>query len=166
MSDTKTLHVSIGAMEFGDKNTLLKTTLGSCVSVVLYTSPETDNSPIASMSHFLLPAPTREEEVLRKPLRFGSILIPHQIKKFREKAGSRKIYAKIIGGASMLQTAKTGSIPDIGQLNTELAMRIVKKNDIEIQGLNTGGTSGRSALFIPATGVLRLRIFGEKDIEL
>ncbi|RME92345.1 MAG: hypothetical protein D6767_03415 [Candidatus Hydrogenedentota bacterium] len=160
-----TIHVGIAELHFAGKDELLKTTLGSCVSVVLYTSPDREKEPIASMSHFLLPEPTRQEEVLRKPLRFGSILIPHQIKKMREAVGNAKIFAKITGGASMLNNSSL-KIADIGRLNFEMAIRIIKKHGIEIKGMHTGGTVGRSALFIPKSGILRVTVFGEKTIDL
>ncbi|MDH5718515.1 MAG: chemotaxis protein CheD [Spirochaetia bacterium] len=165
--ERKVINVAISDLRFSRKGELLKTTLGSCVSVVLYANPKKSDSMVCSMSHYLLPTPSHVNDKERLPFRFGDVIIEYQINKML-KSGLKveDLYAKLAGGATMFPLKKKEQIYDIGNANVEIAKKILKTHRITITGENTGYTQGRSILFDPETKKLRVHIFGDNTEEV
>lgn len=161
------IHIGIGGLEFARKGIHLKTTLGSCIAVIMFEDPDLCEFPVASMCHYLLPSPGNQSELLRRPRRFGSFLMQLQYQGMLER-GARRIYikSKIAGGSTMLKEGTQAAVYDIGRLNSEVAVRILNSYKVKIIANDTGGTSGRSVEFNPGTAVLKVRVFGGdlKDI--
>ena len=148
-------------MRYSDHGEKLKTTLGSCVSVILYPQKPEPLLQACSMSHYLLPEPSNTREKEKRPMRFGSYLLPQQIQGMRRRGlPPEKLLAKISGGASILSHRVKSIITDIGLLNVKLARDILRQHGIRITGENTGGEIGRSIEFDPASQKLRVHIFG------
>lgn len=154
-----TIHVSISDFKVAKDGEILKTTLGSCVSVVLYTETK---SVVSSMSHYLLPAPGLKKDE-KAPMRYGSRLIPMQIEAM-EKLGinKRDMLAKVSGGAAMFPVVVDSNLGDVGKENSDMAFEILKQNQIPVVAHDVGGTLGRSITFDPETAKLKITIFGER----
>ncbi|MDH5719157.1 MAG: chemotaxis protein CheD [Spirochaetia bacterium] len=165
--DRTIVNVAISDVKFVSKNELLKTTLGSCVSVVIYPKSKKTESTYSSMSHFLLPTPSHSSDKERHPFRFGDYLINHQIDKMLQKGFDiRELQAKVAGGATMFPLRKKSQIYDIGNANAEVALKVLKERGLSVLSQNTGGEQGRSIMFDPLTKMLRIHIFGDKEITI
>ena len=159
-----TINVSISDVKFSKDLSFLKTTLGSCVSVVLYPKKISTENYICSMSHYLLPRPAGNFNLQKEknPFKYGSILVNHQIQKMY-KAGyqAKDLHAKISGGSAMFKSKNKGLIPDIGLENVEVAKSTLAQEKIPVIATDIGGILGRSIEFDPETTMLKVTIFGQ-----
>jgi len=166
-ADKKVVNVAISDVKFVSKNELLKTTLGSCVSVVIYPKSKKSESTFSSMSHFLLPTPSHSSDKEKHPFRFGDYLVNYQIDKMLKNGFDvRELQAKVAGGATMFPLKKKSQIYDIGNANAEAAFKVLKERGIVVLAKDIGGEKGRSILFDPLTRSLRIHIFGDKEITI
>lgn len=157
------LYVSISDYKFSINGEVLKTTLGSCVSVVLYSQ---HSKLISSMSHFLLPHPPMAKDEVNYQ-RYGSMLIPAQIKKMEELGVSKnEMRAKVTGGAAMFPISNDSHLGDIGAENSQMAINILQENKIDLVAHDVGGSLGRSIEFDPQTKKLKVTIFGKNTFYL
>lgn len=163
-SETCYIHVSISDFKVSEHGGILKTTLGSCVSVVLYTNKE---NSICSMSHFLLPQATSAEKEKETPLRYGSRIIPLQIQEMQNLGIAKKdLLAKVSGGAAMFPLRENSNLADVGAENSNIALKILQQEKIPVVAKDIGGGSGRSIQFDPQTLKLKIVIFGEKTFYI
>ena len=159
----RTIKVSISDVKFSTDNSLLKTTLGSCVSVVLFTPHHRSAQKISSMSHFLLPEVSKLPEADKRPFRFGSLIIPYQINEMLHLGVPKSaLQAKLCGGANMFARRHNIALNDIGRLNIEMARQILKAWSIPVVGESVGGNFGRAVEFDPLSGSLKVLIFGNE----
>ena len=97
MKSSKGLHVTVGKLEISRDGTPLQTTLGSCVSVILYF---VGSELTASMSHYLLAK--RPEEILphtEDARRYGDSLLEEQLEAMRYCGPEIGLRAMIFGGS-------------------------------------------------------------------
>lgn len=142
------INVRIGEVRISKGGAALKTSLGSCVSTLLY-----DHGPsrFASLSHFLLPKlPPSVPNVSIEALRYGEAALPKQIQLFQKLVGAHDIRAMIFGGASMYSQNNTRLIDTIGKENIEMARQILKAHMIPITEEHVGGSHSRSVTYNPA----------------
>jgi len=144
----KPLHVGVSDLAFSDGLHELKTTLGSCIAVILYIDQKQKE---CSMSHYLLPMNERDLVIPdRDKNKYGSLLIPKQIHLMRKIFGeSIQLYAKIAGGSKLLNDTQNPIISKIGEKNIEIAKSLLNDNNIEITGEHVGGQTARAVRFFP-----------------
>ncbi|MEX0798056.1 MAG: chemotaxis-specific protein-glutamate methyltransferase CheB [Bacteriovoracaceae bacterium] len=140
----QTYNVKIGEVIVSSKGTVLQTTLGSCVSVCLF-DPVTGvggmihcASPLQSATHSGRNCSSSLEDLF-----YGL-----------SKISSRPLSsykAKVVGGAN-----EKASQFGVGEDNVKSVLEILKREKIEIVGEDTGGTRGRTLLFFPSTGKLKV----------
>lgn len=144
MNAPQILILNIGELIITTEQAQISTTLGSCVSVCLYTQ----EGRIIGMIHFALPyflGNSDEEDELRYGDRAIPLLIKEMLKKTNGNASSLK--AKIIGGANCLIRNSKGGLDDIGEKNIKVAREILADYRIEIVGEHVGGEFGRKVIF-------------------
>lgn len=118
------------------EETVISTLLGSCVAVALF-DPE---KKIGGLNHFLLPEPTPFDQV--SP-RYGTYAIAQLIRELEALGGnSDRFKAKIYGGGNVINNVLNG--PSIGQLNINVAEKILKHLQIPIIEKNIGGNKPRT----------------------
>jgi chemotaxis protein CheD len=122
----------------------ITTVLGSCVSVCFYDTKR----EIGGLNHFMLPY--WNGDGLETP-KYGNIAIQQLFQKMLD-LGAKKgdIVCKIFGGAKVL--GEQYSIFNVGQRNTELAIKMVTEMGIAIVSSSTGGLQGRKIHFNTKTG--------------
>jgi chemotaxis protein CheD len=125
---------------------VVTTILGSCVAVCLW-DPQIG---IGGINHYLLPAnPARG---MTTDLRYGNTAMSRLLEAMRERgASARRILAKIVGGATVLD-AFSASRRSIGDQNVIVAREFLKEAEIQIAGDQTGGRRGRKLLFHTGNG--------------
>ncbi len=126
------------------------TILGSCVAVCLYDPV----SQIGGINHYMLDL--WNGNGLESP-KYGDIAIDLLIEKMiHSGAGSKRIIAKIFGGAASLKSSVNSFT--IGERNIVLAEKKLSENGIPIKARHTGGHQGRNIRFYTHTGEIHMRM--------
>lgn len=145
-----------GELIFSKKPIIIKTVLGSCVAVTLYDKIH----HFGGMCHYLLP----ESEKNEKSTKFGNVAIHLLISKFIQ-AGSdiKNLEATISGGAFIIFSDK--EIFFVGDKNSDIATRILRKNNIRIRFINTGGDKGRKVYFNTLTNEIKVQTIEHIEVD-
>lgn len=124
-----------------DDGARLRTTLGSCVGVILYD----ENRKRSALAHIMLPARFKGDNVAAK---YADTAIPALLEEM-ERRGSQKqhLSAYLAGGAHMFGGSGDIVLSAIGQQNLEAARETLARLQIDIVYEETGGTRGRIVLF-------------------
>lgn len=126
---------------------LVDTVLGSCVAVCLYDT----KLKIGGINHYMLPL--WNGEGLASP-KYGNIAIEKLIEKMnRMGAREQTMIAKVFGGANQI-----GNVMNIGERNIQIAIEMLKAENIRIVAENTGGPIGRKIRFNSGTGEVLLKM--------
>ena len=132
---------------------LVRTILGSCVTVTLFCPVR----KIGGITHSLLPFPLPGTTVA--PGHDGRF-VDSSIRKVFEKMGARKIVrkqleVKIFGGGQMLlpdTKSNTHTPINIGRRNVETALQTIQELGLNVTATDVGGTWGRKLIFFPHRG--------------
>lgn len=159
---TKTIYM--GQFETVRKPDILRTTLGSCVGVVLY-DPLTQ---VYGMAHIMLPSSTTGTgDVTGK---YADTALPALIEKMGVPlAQAARLKAKIAGGANMFSTLHQWGEKDIlqiGERNITATLERISHLGIAILGKVVGGTEGRELTIDTRSGKVWIRTIGERPVEL
>ena len=146
--------VGVGDLKIGRSPKIIKTSLGSCVGVVLYDSIQ----KIGGMLHLMLP---NINDRGGKPSKYADTGIPLLLDLMLNQAKSKKnvLTAKIFGGAKMFNVSS--ELFDIGKSNIAETQRLLKHFSIRITASRVGGTKGHQITLDTETGIVQSRIFGE-----
>ena len=141
----RTIYLYPGQVFTASQPLMVSTILGSCIAVCLW---DADTS-IAGINHYLLPNdPVRGHS----DLRYGNTAIERLIDEMVSSgATTRRMVAKVVGGASILGSA-TSSRQSIGDQNVAVARRLLEKHAIPIGAEQTGGQRGRKLVFHTGNG--------------
>lgn len=157
----KSVNIFIGECFATDKPSVVKTVLGSCVSVCLY-------DPVArvgGMNHILLPGKAemdRFDDKARYGINAMELLINRLMKL---KAQRKRFVAKVFGGAQILHSYGENNTP--GLKNIEFTLNFLKIEKIPVINYDLGGECSRKIFFYTHTGeVLLKRIEGVSLKEL
>ncbi len=138
-----------GGLFVNNAEYVVRTVLGSCVSVCLW-DPVLQ---VGGINHYMLAL--WNGEGLPSP-RYGNIAIPKLIENMLKLGCKRhNLQAKIFGGAAVI--GNTSGVLNIGTRNIELAENILKDEKIPIIGRDVDGNSGRKILFNTKTGRVLLK---------
>jgi len=124
---------------------MVTTILGSCVAVCLWDSQVS----LAGINHFLLPSNPLRGSV---DARYGNTAMERLLEAMLERgASTRRLIAKIVGGACVLDGFSNGR-RSIGEQNVLLAREFLHEIDITVAADQTGGRRGRKLLFHTGNG--------------
>ncbi len=145
--------VGVGDLKVAKSPKTIKTSLGSCIGVVLYDS----RNKIGGILHLMLPKRNDREGKLSK---YADTGIPLLVDLMVNQANANKklLTAKIFGGAKMFNV--NSELFDIGKSNAIETKKILEKMNIRILITKTGGTKGYQISLDTNTGIVRCRIFG------
>lgn len=145
--------VGVGDLKIARSPKIIKTSLGSCIGVVLY-----DNiNKVGGMLHLMLPKCDGREGKLSKYADTGIPLMLDLMVK-RAKSNKNVLVAKIFGGAKMFNV--NSALFDIGKSNVDETKSILSRLGIKIIAGKTGGTKGYQISFDTETGSVESRVFG------
>ncbi len=155
--DFKLINVGIAEIGVASAPDMLRTILGSCVSVCLY-DPE---AKVGGMSHIMLPEKKQDSPALKK---YADTAIPLLISEMEKQNAERKnITAKIIGGAKMFDVVENSIMGEIGRKNIKRVREILIDFEIPVVSEDTGGDYGRTVDFHLETGEVRVRTMGKEE---
>ncbi len=141
----KTIKVLIGQIALTRAPNTLEAVLGSCVGLAIYDEVE----GIAAMAHILLPR-SGGESTGGLPGKYADLAVPcmrQALMKFGARPG--RMRAKFAGGARMFSSVFNNNRMDIGAQNAEAVAEALALYRIPVIRQDTGGPSGRKALFTP-----------------
>jgi chemotaxis protein CheD len=140
-----------------ENSKLLKTTLGSCVGIVLHD----DKKKISGLAHILLPEPMRRDRSVGK---YAETAIPALYKRVVNRGGSKKnIRAYIAGGANMFKWSSDKGIASVGERNVAAVKRILGEMNITIVFDDTGGNRGRTMMFDNTSGEVQVKTLAQPE---
>ncbi len=150
--------VGVGDLKIGRSPKVIKTSLGSCVGVVLYDSVQ----KIGGVLHLMLPSCNDRGG---KTSKYADTGIPLLLDLMLNQAKSKKnvLTARIFGGAKMFNVSS--ELFDIGKSNIAEAERLLKHFSIRITASRVGGIKGHQITLDTETGIVQSRIFGEQARE-
>ena len=149
-----------GELYVSNKDEIIGTLLGSCVSVCIM---DLENG-IAGLNHFMLPGKiTRTNIFSDKSARYGVTAINELIKTMETTGAKRKNFkAKVFGGGHVLESeVRVSSIPSD---NIRLAMVMLEIDDIPVIGTDVGENFTRKLLLDVKTGKVYLKKSTRKDV--
>ena len=140
----KEVTLYLGDVHVAHEPTLVKTLLGSCISVCLYDPLRL----VGGMNHFMLPRGRDEDGA---SFRFGVPAMEALIGALIDLGGSpRRFTAKVFGGAHVLDVEETaGGVP---QQNIAFVRGFLESGGIPIVAEDLGGYSARHVHFHTSTG--------------
>jgi len=140
-----------GEIKFSKDPITIITILGSCVAVCIYDV----ELKYGGMCHYYLPRVYHSDDETTN--KYGKNAIPNLLKEFK-KNGSKKenLRAKVVGGGHVLEAIKE-SETEVGKENIKIALELLHKFDITIEGKKTGGLLGKKIRFHTETGLVRIK---------
>ncbi len=133
-----------GHILLNQEDTIVKTTLGNSVAVVIYDKL----NKIGGMTHFIKPATRNRRNATAQ---FGNVAVATLCRMIRAVgARSENLVAQIIGGAANSRVRDSG----LGRKNVEVAREILFKFGIPVISQDTGGLLGRKVIYHSGTNEL------------
>jgi chemotaxis protein CheD len=136
----------------------LKTTLGSCVGIIL---ADRQNG-VFGLAHVMLPEKAPGDQTLGK---YADSAVPAMVSLMEQRAGGPggRLEAFLVGGASMFEAV---GMSDIGNRNVQAAHKAVRQLDIPVVFDDTGGNCGRTVLFDCQSGQLAVKTLKRLETAL
>lgn len=154
--------VRIGEVRVAGANRVLYTIgLGSCVAIALY-DPRVR---IGGLAHAMLPEPGARRDAPAG--RFASTAVGVLIAQLeREGAASKRLRARLAGGASMFRDLLEGDGLRLGRRNVESARHALQAAGIPVDAEDVFGTYGRSVYLHTEDGRLLVTSVRHPDVLL
>ncbi len=146
--DRDAAKISPGEYYYTDKDMVIVTVLGSCVSACIR-----DNvSGVGGMNHFMLPysGTATKDSPVSESMRYGTYAMEVLINQLlRSGARRENLEAKIFGGGNVLKSFTT---MNVGDRNAEFAKKFLKDERIRITGEDLLDIYPRKVYYFPKTG--------------
>ncbi|HOY69859.1 MAG TPA: chemoreceptor glutamine deamidase CheD [Methylotenera sp.] len=146
--DCNAAKISPGEYYFTDKDMVIVTVLGSCVSACVRDSV----SGIGGMNHFMLPdsAAADKDSPVSESMRYGTYAMEVLINQLlRNGARRENLEAKIFGGGNVLKSFTT---MNVGDRNALFVKKFLKDERIRVTGEDLLDIYPRKVYYFPKTG--------------
>jgi chemotaxis protein CheD len=148
MSDTEII-VRVADLRAGSGNDVLLTVgLGSCVAVLLYDAV----ARIGGLAHVLLPSPALSRPDAN-PAKFPQTALPRLLELMGQQGAiTRRVTARLVGGASMFASLAAPGTIQMGERNIVACRQVLNHHGLALTGEATGGDYGRTVRLWTADG--------------
>jgi chemotaxis protein CheD len=137
--------------------------LGSCVALCLWEPIRC----VGGMAHIMLPASAGGALPSSVPAKFADQALAGMLEEFDRLRLSRgQLVAKIAGGAQMFAMSDQTGVLAVGRRNVERVLGLLRQERIPVIGEHTGGSVGRTVVFVNATGRLHIQTIGSGEDEI
>lgn len=146
--DCEAAKISPGEYYYTDKNMLIVTVLGSCVSACI----RDKITGIGGMNHFMLPdsAKSDKDSPVSESMRYGTYAMEVLINQLlRNGARRENLEAKIFGGGNVLRSFTTNNV---GDRNAAFVKKYLKEEGIKVTGEDLLDIYPRKVYYFPKTG--------------
>lgn len=133
-----------GEYYFSDRNTRIRTVLGSCVAITFWHP----HLLIGGMCHFMLPSRLKASDSSELDGRYGDealSLMLHEI--YSQGTDPTQYHIKVFGGGDMFPDAHKRSNLKIGERNVERALVLLEQLNLTVTAHHLGGKGHRSLIF-------------------
>lgn len=136
--------------------------LGSCVACFTW-EPE---RRIGALAHILLPAPLPDQP-RGAAGKYADTAIAACLGGILEAGGRReRLVAKVIGGAHMFGPSSTPDRETLGERNLRAVLEGLRREGIEVAGMDIGGSYGRTLVADVSTGLVRITSLKREPKEI
>jgi len=154
-----TVKVLPGEFYVSNRDELLTTVLGSCVSACIHDP----RRRIGGMNHFMLPEPLGDRDgwtsTVGRAARYGSDAMEQLINALLTAGCQRDdLQVKIFGGGRVL-----AQLTDIGQRNIAFVQRYIATENLNLLASDLGDVYPRQVQFFPDSGRARVRLLRRRD---
>jgi len=159
------IYLNPGENHFTNKPKLIKTVLGSCISVIIYNRA----SKYSAFTHSVMPEKNcRENSCICCEPKFVDCSIRMVLTKFDELRIKRnELECKLFGGSEINNIKTNQSLVSIGTQNLKTAKKILLENNIPIISSDIGGLNGRKIIYNTITfEVFVKKLNNTKNVEL
>ena len=151
------VYIQPGEARIVREPTIMRTLLGSCVGIT-FSIPRLQ---VGALCHPMLPNfPVRQRPGSAPPggHRYVDFVIRDLARKF-DSLGARRseIQVKLFGGGDVLSMGNESTRPTVGQLNSEVALRVLEEEGFNILASSLRGNCGVNIVFNTATGEVLLK---------
>ena len=154
----KVAHHAVG----GPEDTLVTLGLGSCVAIVLHDR----RAGVGGLAHVLLPEPALARD-RHNSAKFAATAVPMLVDELAALgASSKRLEARLAGGASMFATLMVPGSLNMGERNVRATREALRKAGIPILGEAVGGDFRRSVRFSVGEGRTLVTSVGRPDVVL
>ena len=146
--DINAAKISPGEYYYTDKDMMIVTVLGSCVSACVRDVV----SGIGGMNHFMLPdsAKADKDSPVSESMRYGTYAMEVLINQLIKNGARREnLEAKIFGGGNVLRSFTT---MNVGDRNADFVRNYLKEEGIRVTGEDLNDIYPRKVYFFPKTG--------------
>jgi len=157
----KTFFLKHGDLYIADGPTIVKTILGSCLSVVFFNRkiklgaichaqlPQRSDEPHHCFDH--CPVRCLQDSPASNEFKYVTCSIRYLAKKFKTKGVNRSdIQVKLFGGANVLANQRKAIT--VGEKNIAVAREMIREYGFSLHSEKIGGAKGLSLLFYSDTG--------------
>lgn len=164
-SDRPLIYLKPGEMYFGERPALVRTILGSCVSVTMFNP----RLKIGAICHALLPACRTEDPcdaACAALFRYVGCAVRGLVSMFEQKGICRhEITVKVFGGSDMMMPGSGTKSISMGEQNIHAAKEVLLKEGLAVAGFHVGGTFARRVLFFADTGEVLIKQIGKPALS-
>lgn len=133
-----------GELYFGNRNTRIRTVLGSCVSMVFW-HPEL---LVGGMSHYMLPSGKGYRAGRPLDGRYADEAVAMMMQEIEAVGAPHWEYqAKVFGGGDMFSCMPKSAASQVGHRNVEAARRLMAEHGFSCVAEHLGGTGHRNVIF-------------------
>ncbi len=165
------IHLKPAALYIAQTPVVIKTILGSCISMVFYC----DRLGISGISHAQLPGTSDNThghahcypaiygstDPGKDTFKYVTSSTQYMLNQFKSmKITPHEIEIKLFGGANVLQVSSHRT-KTVGEKNIEVAHDIILRNQLRLTAEDTGGNTGRTLYLFSHSG--EVRIFTHKN---
>lgn len=154
------IYVAIGGLEFNYSPKILKTIVGSCVAIALYSKSD----KFGSLAHVMLPKCDKQKS---NSFKYADYAINYMLQLFYSKGYKNKdIVGKLVGGAKIYFSSQDSIIPDIGKENVLICRKLLIEKNIPIISEDVFGKFGRTVFFNLFDGSIIVKSFEGNLIQI
>jgi chemotaxis protein CheD len=151
------VYVHPGEARVVKEPTIMRTLLGSCVGIT-FSIPRLQ---VGALCHPMLPTFPAKHQASPSPMagnRYVDFVIRDLARQF-DVFGARRaeIQVKLFGGADVLLIGNNTSRPTIGQLNSEVAIKVLEEEGFCVVASSLRGNCGVNIIFNTSTGEVLLK---------
>ena len=146
--DCDAAKISPGEYYFTDKDMVIVTVLGSCVSACI----RDKMTGVGGMNHFMLPdgGKADKDNPISESMRYGTYAMEVLINQLLKNGARREnLEAKIFGGGNVLRSFTT---MNVGDRNADFVRNYLKEERIKVTGEDLNDIYPRKVYFFPKTG--------------
>jgi chemotaxis protein CheD len=144
--DCDAVKILPGQYYVSDKNILIGTVLGSCVSACIRDRV----TCVGGMNHFMLPDGGDSNNPVSESARYGAFAMELLINQLMKMGASRaNLEAKVFGGGNVLQSMST---LNVGERNAKFVRDYLHNEGIRVLSEDLMDTCARKVYYFPKTG--------------